>query len=168
MSGRPALTFSPLETPVGWLYVVSDGASVVEIAFERPPVPEGHGHEGHAGAHAVRQLMEYFRGERFTFDVAINPTKVSNFYTAVFMALREIPYGITCSYKELAAMAGSPLAARAVGQAMSRNPIPVIIPCHRVIASDGSHGGYTGGVGVKEKLLAMERQYASASGKIPD
>ncbi|MEO5361659.1 MAG: methylated-DNA--[protein]-cysteine S-methyltransferase [Nitrospirota bacterium] len=155
MRGSSELRFSSLETPIGLVYVVSDGASVVEIAFERPPYPEGHD----AGDCAITQLKEYFKGERFVFDVAINLAKISTFYTAVYRALREIPYGTVCSYKELAAMAGSPSAARAVGQAMSHNPIPIILPCHRVIASDGSLGGYTGGISIKEKLLALERQY---------
>lgn len=168
MSGRPALGFSPLETPVGWMYVISDGASVIEIAFERPSLPKAPHQGENTVTQILRQLKEYFAGERFVFDVEINPGKLSTFYTAVYMALREIPYGVTCSYKELAAMAGSPRAARAVGQAMSRNPLPVIIPCHRVISSDGSPGGYTGGAGIKEKLLVMERQYAAAYGKISD
>ncbi len=155
MSGGPSLSFSPLETPIGWIYVVSDGVFVTEIAFERPPYPEGQ-----AGGDAAIQLQEYFKGERFVFDAAINPGRVSAFYTVVYKALGEIPYGVTCSYKKLAERAGRPSAARAVGQAMRNNPIPIILPCHRVIASDGSLGGYSGGVAIKEKLLALERQYA--------
>ncbi|KWT93558.1 methylated-DNA--[protein]-cysteine S-methyltransferase [Candidatus Magnetominusculus xianensis] len=157
-----ALRFSSLETPIGLVYVVSDGASVVETAFERPPYQEVHD----AGGCAITQLKEYFKGERFVFDAAINLGKISTFYTAVYRALREIPYGTVCSYKELAAMAGSPSAARAVGQAMSHNPIPIILPCHRVIASDGSLGGYTGGISIKKKLLALERQAAGAGHRL--
>ncbi|MBF0488697.1 MAG: methylated-DNA--[protein]-cysteine S-methyltransferase [Nitrospirae bacterium] len=157
MSGGSSLSFSSLETPIGWIYVVSDGVFVTEIAFERPPYPEGQ-----AGGAVARQLKEYFDGERFVFDIGINYGRFSMFYSVVYKALREIPYGVTCSYKELAERAGSPSAARAVGQAMSHNPIPIILPCHRVIASDGSLGGYSGGVAIKEKLLALEKQYVNA------
>ncbi|MCG6553570.1 MAG: methylated-DNA--[protein]-cysteine S-methyltransferase [Candidatus Magnetominusculus sp. LBB02] len=152
------LIYSELETPLGRLYIVSEGASVVEVAFERPAFPEGNDKTG-----ASRQLKEYFSGGRFAFDIAINPGRLSGFYTAVYKALCEIPYGAVCSYKELAKMAGSPNAARAVGQAMSRNPIPIIMPCHRVTAADGSLGGYTGGIGIKKKLLDLERRYVSSA-----
>jgi O-6-methylguanine DNA methyltransferase len=146
-----------LDTPIGRIYVVTDGTAVVEIAYERPDCPEVRANHG-----ALRQLEEYFAGERISFDVEINLGKISRFYTAIYSALSKIPYAATCSYRELAELAGSPRAARAAGQAMSGNPLPIIIPCHRVIASDGSLGGYTGGIGVKEKLLALERRYEIA------
>ncbi|MBF0517421.1 MAG: methylated-DNA--[protein]-cysteine S-methyltransferase [Nitrospirae bacterium] len=152
------LTFSPVDTPIGWVYIVTDGAAVVEITFEMPPYPQLYD-----GGRAASELQEYMIGKRFTFDVPIKPGRHSKFYAAVYKALREIPYGATRSYKELAAAAASPNAARAVGQAMGRNPIPIILPCHRVIASDGSLGGYTGGVTIKEQLLALERRYAHDS-----
>ncbi|MBF0318174.1 MAG: methylated-DNA--[protein]-cysteine S-methyltransferase [Nitrospirae bacterium] len=157
MCMHTSLSYTSLDTPIGRIYAVTEGVAVVEIAFERPLCPEAD--QEHA---ALRQLREYFNGERFSFDVEINPGRISGFYAAVYRVLREIPYAATCSYKELAQRAGSPSAARAVGQAMSKNPIPVILPCHRVIASDGTLGGYTGGIGVKEKLLALEKRYESA------
>jgi methylated-DNA-[protein]-cysteine S-methyltransferase len=101
------------------------------------------------------QLREYFEGRRRSFDVPLEPTG-SSFELAVWTALREIPYGETVSYGELAARIGRPEAARAVGVANARNPIAVIVPCHRVIGADGSLTGYGGGLERKRLLLDLE------------
>ena len=104
---------------------------------------------------AARQLDEYFARRRRTFEL---PLSVSGtpFQEQVWLTLAEIPYGETISYAELARWVGRPQAFRAVGQANGANPIPIILPCHRVIAADGSIGGYGGGLPTKRRLLALE------------
>lgn len=104
---------------------------------------------------AVSQLEEYFDGRRRRFDL---PTKLSgtDFQRQVWRSLRDIPYGSVVSYAELAAMVGRPGAFRAVGQANGANPLPIVLPCHRVVASGGRIGGYGGGLAMKRRLLALE------------
>lgn len=106
-------------------------------------------------AQASRELLEYFAGTRRHFDVPLDPAG-TDFQLAVWNALRDIPYGETVSYQDIAVRVGRPRAAIAVGQANSRNPIPVIIPCHRVIGKSGKMVGYTGGLHIKRALLAVE------------
>ena len=104
---------------------------------------------------AARELEEYFAGKRREFTVPLAP-KGTEFQQKVWAALREIPYGTTVSYKDIAVRIGKPGAAVAVGQANRWNPIPIIIPCHRVIGANGKLVGYTGGMHIKEALLAVE------------
>ncbi len=106
-------------------------------------------------ADTVKQLMEYFRGERRVFDVKLAP-EGTDFQKRVWTGLQDIPYGETRSYGELAAAFGNPKASRAVGGASGRNPIPVIIPCHRVIGSSGKLTGFAYGINIKRKLLELE------------
>ncbi len=106
---------------------------------------------------AILQLSEYFAGERTNFDLKMYLSG-TEFQKQVWNGLVEIPYGKTISYGELATSLNSPGGMRAVGAANGQNPIPIIIPCHRVIAADGSLGGYTGGLGIKRKLLDLEQQ----------
>lgn len=106
-------------------------------------------------AAAVRQLGEYFEGERTEFDLPL-VLGGTTFQRTVWRELGEIPYGKTISYGELAEAVGRPTAYRAVGQANGRNPIPIVLACHRVVASGGGIGGYGGGLGLKRKLLALE------------
>jgi methylated-DNA-[protein]-cysteine S-methyltransferase len=108
------------------------------------------------------QLAAYFRGELFDFDVPL-ALRGTPFQLRVWAALQEIPYGETVSYGELAARIGQPGAARAVGLANGRNPIGIIVPCHRVIGADGRLTGYGGGLPRKQQLLSLERRYASAA-----
>ena len=110
-------------------------------------------------AQAVTELEQYFAGERREFDVALAPMGTP-FQRAVWQQLRGIPYGKTCSYKDIAAAIGQPKAVRAVGSANGRNPLCIVIPCHRVIAADGSLGGYSGGLGLKSRLLDLEKNEA--------
>lgn len=104
---------------------------------------------------AARELEEYFAGMRREFTVPLAPEGTA-FQRAVWAELRKVPYGTTASYKDIAVRLGKPGAAIAVGQANSRNPIPVIIPCHRIIGAGGKLVGYTGGLHIKKKLLAVE------------
>jgi methylated-DNA-[protein]-cysteine S-methyltransferase len=104
---------------------------------------------------AVAQLTEYFAGERKDFELPLE-LEGTDFQRDVWMTLADIPYGATVSYAELATMVGRPSAFRAVGQANGANPIPIVLPCHRVVASGGGLGGYGGGLDMKRRLLAIE------------
>jgi methylated-DNA-[protein]-cysteine S-methyltransferase len=105
---------------------------------------------------AARELDEYFAGRRRTFDLPLDFQLSHGFRRAVLTHLRDIAYGRTESYSVVAAATGNPAAVRAVGTACATNPLPVVVPCHRVIRSDGTLGGYIGGAGAKQTLLAME------------
>jgi len=104
---------------------------------------------------AARELSEYFSGTRREFTVPLAP-EGSDFQQKVWAALRSVPYGTTASYKDIAVQTGKPGAAVAVGQANSKNPIPIIIPCHRIIGTNGKLTGYTGGLHIKKALLRLE------------
>jgi len=104
---------------------------------------------------AARELGEYFAGKRREFDLDLAPVG-TDFQLRVWNALRQIPYGAVRNYGDIAREIGQPAAARAVGQANGCNPLPIVIPCHRVIASDGTIGGYSGGLAIKHRLLALE------------
>ena len=111
----------------------------------------------HRSKKTVSQLRSYFAGEREEFDLPLAP-EGTPFQQEVWRRLCEIPYGETISYGELARRIGNPQASRAVGLANGSNPIPIVIPCHRVIGSNGKLTGYGGGLPIKEKLLALERK----------
>jgi methylated-DNA-[protein]-cysteine S-methyltransferase len=104
----------------------------------------------------AHELQEYFAGDRRTFDVALDWRLSSGFRSAVLHRLPDIGYGHTASYAAVARLAGNPKAVRAVGSACATNPLPVVVPCHRVVRSDGSMGGYLGGTEAKRTLLALE------------
>jgi len=114
--------------------------------------------EGDFEKEIIRQLDEYFAGERREFDLPFFATG-SVFQLMVWEELMKIPYGQTISYKELAERIGKPKAARAVGNALNANPVAIILPCHRVITSDGSIGGFGGGKAVKRYLLSLEQSH---------
>ena len=106
----------------------------------------------------ARQLNEYFSGDRQEFELDLAPDGTT-FQVEVLEALRGIPYGETCTYRDIAVAVGRPKAVRAVGNANGRNPLPIVIPCHRVIGSDGSLTGFGGGIEVKHYLLDLEQQH---------
>ena len=110
---------------------------------------------------AAAELDEYFAGRRRDFTLPLAPRGTA-FQQAVWEALRSIPYGQTRTYAEIAQAVGKPRACRAVGMANHHNPIAILIPCHRVVGSDGSLTGYAAGVGIKAQLLALERRYSAA------
>jgi methylated-DNA-[protein]-cysteine S-methyltransferase len=105
---------------------------------------------------AAAQLDEYFAGRRHSFELPIDLQLAHGFRRNVLVHLRDIAYGTTASYASIAAAAGSPAAVRAVGTACATNPLPIVVPCHRVVRSDGSIGQYLGGTDTKRALLAME------------
>jgi methylated-DNA-[protein]-cysteine S-methyltransferase len=107
---------------------------------------------------AGKQLQEYLSGKRRVFDLPLAPVG-TEFMLRVWQALCTIPYGNTCSYKDIAQRLGRPKAARAVGLANHKNPLPIFIPCHRVVGANGKLVGYLGGLDVKTRLLALEQQY---------
>ncbi len=111
---------------------------------------------------AVRELEEFFAGERRNFTVPLAPVGTP-FQQQVWQALQTIPYGATCSYRDIACAVGRPAACRAVGMANHCNPIPIIIPCHRVVGADGRLTGYAGGLAIKSRLLQLERENCGES-----
>ena len=144
-----------IETPVGPAWAaVNDAGELTRFHFGEP-IPS----QGGDCPHVARQVEEYFRGERLEFDLALRP-EGTPFQKRVWQDLVRIPIGTTVSYGELARRVGKPGAARAVGRANATNPIWLIVPCHRVIGSNGKLTGYAGGVDLKEKLLRWERKIA--------
>ena len=105
---------------------------------------------------AKRELDDYFEGRRTSFDLSLDLDRVAPFHREVLAELARVPFGQTTTYGTLAAQAGRPSAARAVGTVMNRNPIPIVLPCHRVVGANGSLTGYAGGLHVKEALLRLE------------
>ena len=150
-----------LDTPIGELLLAGDEGGLSMIGFpkgsmRREPEPEWIFNEKPLAA-ARRQLSEYFAGERREFDL---PLRLSGteFQVSVLQALQEIPYGQTVTYGEIAKRIGRPRAVRAVGAANGRNPIPIVVPCHRVIGSTGDLTGFGGGLDTKEALLRLEAE----------
>lgn len=147
-------------SPIGTLLLAGDTGALQSIWFQggrhaETPDPAWVPDE-RPFREVIRQLDAYFTGRLIRFDVPLAPSG-SPFQQRVWRQLLEIPYGDTLSYGELASLIGRPGAARAVGAANGRNPIPIIIPCHRVIGSTGTLVGYGGGLRIKSRLLALER-----------
>lgn len=137
------------------LEFVDNGQQIAQEAMERTATDVSlKGRDGQIAREASRQLEQYFRKERREFDLPLNPLG-TDFQRKAWQVLRQIPYGETISYGEQARRMGSPKAARAVGGANHRNPLPLLIPCHRVVARHGI-GGYGEGIGRKEYLLRLE------------
>jgi len=146
------------ESPVGPLTLISNGAALTDLQFENPRYAYTRAPVGNDKLldTARRQLDSYFAGKLRAFDLPLAP-KGTPFQQRVWQALLTIPYGVTRSYGQLAAAIGSPQAPRAVGLANGRNPISIIIPCHRVIGANGSLTGYGGGMDRKKSLLDLEQ-----------
>ncbi|MFA9430301.1 methylated-DNA--[protein]-cysteine S-methyltransferase [Egicoccus sp. AB-alg2] len=156
-----------VDSPLGPITLVCDGESLVGCYLEqqrhRPAETDFGVRDDHVVAEAAAQLSEYFAGERRTFDLPLSFARGTDFQQQVWRALCEIPYGETVSYGELAARIGQPTASRAVGLANGRNPIGIIVPCHRVVGANGTLTGYGGGLGRKQQLLDLERGHAQLS-----
>jgi len=149
--------YSTLSTPIGELMLTADddGALTAVHLPGRHPSARGLQRDDALLEPARRQLTEYFAGERTAFDLPLRPAGAP-FQLRVWEALRRIPYGETASYGEIARELGHPTAARAVGAANGRNPIAIVVPCHRVIGANGSLTGYAGGLECKRALLDLE------------
>jgi methylated-DNA-[protein]-cysteine S-methyltransferase len=154
-----AVYYDVMPSPVGPLRLVCDERGLRRICFARDRHPRAEDLQGtHAPARlafARRQLEEYFAGERRSFELPLRP-QGTPFQLEVWEGLRTIPWGRTWSYAELAQAIGKPKAMRAVGAANGRNPLPIVVPCHRVIGADGSLTGFGGGIEIKARLLALE------------
>ncbi len=164
---REVAKYGSMESPVGPLLIAATDAGVVEITFGRhtsnqeffshviergfDPVPDQQ-----AINPVVNQLKEYFQGSRNVFDVPVDFTGLTPFARDVLQATAAVPFGGTATYSEIAKKISNPGAARAVGNALGKNPVPIILPCHRVVPADHSIGKYTGGVDIKVSLLSIE------------
>jgi len=158
------LFYSHMSSPVGSLLLVVSDSALVRLEFDRDPaqVPANAAASKEKTAPYVRQLEEYFRGERQHFDFSLD-LRGTEFQKRCWQALLEIPYGETRSYADIARAVANPRGFRAVGMANNRNPIAIVVPCHRVLASDGTLCGYGGGLDVKQKLLELEKNARAAA-----
>ena len=156
------LSYKEMDSPVGKLKLVASADALVAVLWERERPNRVKLHSMNPDPRhpvlieAERQLTEYFSGTRTEFDLCIEP-RGSEFQKKVWQALREIPFGQTKSYLDLAKAVGSAKAVRAVGAANGKNPLSIVVPCHRVIGANGSLTGFAGGLEAKAKLLAFEQ-----------
>lgn len=146
-------------SPVGFITIYGDEKGLSRLEFSKDLTENITAYNQQCTSlilqEAKKQLEEYFAGQRQVFDLTLRPIG-TEFQQKVWQNLQEIPYATTISYKQLAANIGNKKSFRAVGNANSKNPLPIIIPCHRVIKSSGNIGGYSGGLAIKEKLLLLE------------
>ena len=157
---KSSLFYDTFESPVGTFYLIFSGKLLVGVSFKKPSVIAFK--RGTASKTFIKELHDYFKGGNDTFTQKIKFLEGTDFEKKVWLSLKDIPLGETRAYKWVAEKIGNPSATRAVGQALSKNPIPIVLPCHRVIESDGSIGGYSSGVDIKRRLLEME-YYAKKS-----
>jgi methylated-DNA-[protein]-cysteine S-methyltransferase len=161
--GIPLMLYSYVDSPVGRLLLAGSRHALKVVAFprgRRARAPETDWERAEEPFRRVkRQLDEYFAGKRRRFELALAP-EGTDFQRSVWFALAAIPYGETCTYRAIAERIGQPRAVRAVGAANGANPIPIVIPCHRVIGSDGSLTGFGGGLDAKRYLLDLERSHS--------
>ena len=150
-------TYFTYLTPLGPMTVASDGTAVTHVLFGTH-VLEGRAAPTELTNRTANELQEYLAGKRTAFDIPLAPAG-TEFQRAVWKALQNIPYGQTRSYADIAAVVGNPKATRAVGSANNRNPIAVLIPCHRVVGANGKLTGYAGGLALKQRLLDLERAH---------
>jgi methylated-DNA-[protein]-cysteine S-methyltransferase len=154
------------DSPVGTLLVAASTQGLCRISFDPEPERELDRLASAFGARVLRspgpvdpvrrELDEYFEGERTDFDLPVDLTPLPDFQRAVLQELRGVPYGHVDTYGGLASKIGKPRAARAVGGALNRNPIPIVVPCHRIVGASGSLVGYAGGLERKQALLGLE------------
>ncbi len=153
------MIYTYVDTPIGSILVAGDGAAIVETCFAGAKPKPDWTRDDDAFRDASGQLTAYFAGELQAFDLPLAP-RGTDFQQSVWSALLRIPYGETTTYSTIAERIGRPAAVRAVGAANGANPIPIVIPCHRVIGASGSLTGFGGGLDVKRQLLALEARVA--------
>ena len=168
------IKYATVNTPAGWIGILSSEKGLLRITL-----PQGSSQEAqqllstctdnaisspHLFENLARRLIAYFSGYEVLFPDRLDLSGATTFRREVWEKTRPIPYGQTRSYSWVAEQIGKPGAARAVGQALSRNPLPIIIPCHRVTTADGELGGYSGGLEMKRHLLSLEASHAELSG----
>ena len=161
--------YAVFETPAGWMAAAFTEKGLCALTLPVPIREQAESHLLGKGMPLVHvetneqiagladDLRRYLAGERVSFGVRLDLSDVTDWQRRVLMRCAEIPYGVLITYGELAEAAGSPGAARAVGQAMARNPVPIVVPCHRVVAACGKLGGFTAGLEWKRRLLRIER-----------
>lgn len=165
------IAYRVLDTPVGRLLVAATRLGLLRVAFEAQGFETVLGeladrvsprlvHAPGKFDRTARQLEEYFHGARDSFDLLLDHRLSRGFGRSVHDLLPRISYGETWTYREVAEALGNPKAVRAVGTACGRNPLPLVVPCHRVLRSDGSLGGYAGGLAAKRQLLTLEQETA--------
>ncbi len=155
--------YTTMQSPIGVLHLFASDDNLLSIGFKKDEVKSEATIQKKTNAvlkNAIAQLTEYFNGERKQFDL---PLKFdgTDFQVKAWKALCDIPYGKTISYGEQAEKVGVKKAFRAIGSANGRNQLPIVVPCHRVVASDGTLGGYAGGLKIKMRLLQLERGLAT-------
>ena len=165
-SGMLDAGYDIVDSPIGPLLVAASARGLIRISFDAAPEEELERIARVTGPRilrsssqidgARRELDEYFEGRRHVFDLAIDLRGVTPFGELVLTELARVPFGETATYGDLAARAGKPKAARAVGTIMNRNPVPIVLPCHRIVGADGSLVGYGGGLDRKVALLRLE------------
>lgn len=151
------------DTPLGSLALGTEDNAFVRLYLPDEPIPRSMPHKTPLLELGEIQLLEYFQGQRTQFDLPLNP-QGTGFQHRVWAALSTIPYGETRSYGEIAQQIGCPKGARAVGMANRRNPLPILIPCHRVLGANGSLIGYAGGLTIQQRLLDLERMPEKTKG----
>ncbi|HEV8536984.1 MAG TPA: methylated-DNA--[protein]-cysteine S-methyltransferase [Candidatus Limnocylindria bacterium] len=166
--GLVSVGYDVMDSPLGPLWVAVSPRGVVGIHYGARPDQNELGRITRTYGPAVlpdrrrcdrvlTELDQYFEGRRRSFDVAVDLTPLTPFQRRVLAATALVPYGELTTYRQVARRAGNERASRAAGQAVGSNPIPIVVPCHRVVASDGTLGGYSGGLSAKRRLLALER-----------
>jgi len=176
--GLVAVGYDVLDSPLGPLWVavgprglatISYGAEPDDAALHRLVRVYGPGivPDPRRASTIARELDQYFSGKRRSFEVPVDLSGLTPFQQRVLRATARVPFGSLASYATVARRAGNERAARAAGGALGSNPIPIVVPCHRIVASDGSLGGYTSGLGTKRRLLAIERGGDVPSGGWP-
>jgi len=153
------MVYDKIKTALGFLFLLSDGEGLCEISFETeassPPDVSGLKKDPEALRPFTSQVEAYLKGNLNHFDIPLH-LQGTPFQKRVWSELTKIPFGETRSYQDIAKAVGSPSASRAVGSACGKNPIPIVVPCHRVISKSGGLGGYSGGLDLKKALLEIE------------
>ena len=149
------MDFYLFDTPLGSMALAAEAGAITRLYLPNAPLPRLMPHPTPLLLEGERQVLDYLAGKRKAFDLPLNP-QGTPFQQKVWAALRDIPWGETRTYKDIALAVDCPRGFRAIGQANHRNPLPILIPCHRVVAADGGPGGYGGGLEMKKALLAVE------------
>jgi methylated-DNA-[protein]-cysteine S-methyltransferase len=166
--GLETVGYAVIDSPLGPLWVAVGPKGVLGIHYGTEPSAQELGRivraygpgvlpDSRRAEAVARELDQYFAGKRRRFDVAVDLSPLTDFQRRVLSATAAVEFGDVSTYGKVAARAGSANGSRAAGQALGSNPIPIVVPCHRVLASDGTLGGYSGGLAAKRKLLAFER-----------
>ena len=173
--GLETVGYGVVDSPLGKLWIAVGPKGVLAIHYGAEPsalelarIVRSYGPgvlpDARRADPIARQLDQYFNGKRRDFDVAVDLSPLTDFQRRILGATARVPFGNVSTYAKVAAKAGSEKASRAAGQALGANPIPIVVPCHRILASDGSLGGYAGGLDAKRRLLGLERSTVPTGG----